>query len=350
METTTRPSVARRALRILGKVVLWGVATVCVLLAGVAGWARVAHARDATRWKAPGRLVEVESGRRLHLYCTGQGSPTVVLEAGLGDFSVNSWRSVQPTISGFTRACSYDRAGTGWSDPGRALPMPTQMVEDLHALLGAAGETGPFLLAGHSLGGPIVRHYARHYPAEVAGLVLVDGSHEDQITRLTEMPKWADLVMKVIPVVHALGVDRLAAGAGAPAGDTLAALAAAVSTSDKMMANTALLSNMLPSWFAEVKRDAKPFGDLPLTALTAGRMSVPGIDTAAARRTHDEWVKMHQEIVARSTRGKWILADKSQHFIQNDQPDLVIGAIREMVDSLRARAAATPPAAPRPGA
>jgi len=324
----------RTLVRITLKVMMWGVACVALCLVGVAVYARVLHRRDDARWKPPGRLVEVEPGRRMHLYCTGSGAPTVVLEAGLGDFGLSSWRFVQPQLSALSRTCSYDRAGTGWSDAPRVAPMPTAVVSDLHTLLAAAGEPGPYLLVGHSLGGPLVRHYAVHYPAEVAGLVLVDGSHEDQIARMKEMPAWTQWLLAAIPAIHFLGIDRVFQRTST--GDTLDAVAVARTTSDNAMRNTGQVSALLPRFFDEVRRDARPLGDLPLTVLTAGRMAAVGVDSAAARSLHDEWVAMHREIATRSSRGRWILAERSAHYIQRDQPDLVVQSVREMLDSVRA--------------
>ena len=237
-------------------------------------------------------------------------------------------------LSALSRTCAYDRAGTGWSDPARVPLMPTAMVEDLHTLLAKSGEPGPYLLVGHSLGGPIIRHYAVHYPGEVAGLVLVDGSHEDQIARMKGIPSWTQLVVKAIPTLHFLGIDRVVAQAQIT--DTTSAIVVARTTSDAAMHNTAELMNSLPAFFAEVKKDVRPFGALPLTALTAGKMSVPGVTPEVADALHREWVAMHKEIVARSTRGRWILAERSTHYIQRDQPDLVIQSVREMLDTVRA--------------
>ncbi len=186
---------------------------------------------------------------------------------------------------------------------------------------------------GHSLGGPIIRHFAVHYPGKVAGLVLVDGSHEDQLDRMKGIPAWTQLVLQAIPSLHLLGIDRVVAQAQIT--DTMSAIAVARTTGDAAMHNTAELSNSLPEFFSAVK-DAKPFGGLPITALTAGRMSVPGVTPAVADDLHREWVAMHKEIVARSTRGRWILAERSTHYIQRGQPELVIRSIREMLDTLRA--------------
>ncbi|MBC7898050.1 MAG: alpha/beta hydrolase [Cytophagaceae bacterium] len=329
----TSPSLGRRLLRVVGRIVKWGAIGFALLLVCVAVYGRVLHAREAGRWKAPGQLLAVEPGRNMHMYCTGTGKPTVVLEAGLGDFSLSSWRSVQPQISAFTRVCSYDRAGTGWSDVSRAPLMPTAMVNDLHALLGAAGERPPFVLAGHSLGGPLVRHYAVHYPSEVAGLVLVDGSHEDQLTRIN-FPWWADYIYPVFRGVNFLRIDRVLGGLIAK--DTVAQRSLALTSTTTAVNNTMTIGQSLPTFMAAVKKDARDFGDLPITALTAGRMGVVGMTPAQADTMQRAWNAMHQEIVARTTRGRWILAEKSQHYIQRDQPELVIDAVRVMVDSVRA--------------
>lgn len=328
-----RPSLARRVLQALGKAAKWSLILLTFALGTSALTARVQHRRDARRWKAPGRVLAVENGRSMHLYCTGSGTPTVVLEAGLGDFSISSWSSVQPQLSQISRTCSYDRAGTGWSDPPTSAPTATGIVDDLHMLLAKSGEPGPYLLVGHSLGGPLIRHYAVHYPAEVAGLVLVDGSHEDQLTRM-KLPTWADYLYSALPVVHFLGLDRTLAGLAAT--DTVSALGAALTTTDKAMDNTITLAKGLAPFFVEVKADAKDFGELPLVALTAGKMSVPGMTPAQADSLHTEWVAMHKEIVARSRKGKWVLATESQHYIQRDQPDLVIDAVKTLVSDLRA--------------
>lgn len=326
------PSGGRRLLRIVGRVFTWGAIGLVVGLAGVAVTGRVLHGRDATRWKAPGRVLAVEPGRNMHIYCTGTGAPTVVLENGLGDYSLSAWSSVQPQIAEFARVCSYDRAGTGWSDVPRVPPMPTAMVDDLHALLGAAGEKPPFVLAGHSLGGPLVRHYAVHYPQEVAGLVLVDGSHEDQVERM-KLPWWADYIYPVFRGVNFLGIDRVLGGLGAA--DTVSQRSLALTSMPTAMDNTMTIGQSLGTFMAEVKKDAHDFGDLRITSLTAGRMSVPGMTPVQADSMHQTWVAMHKEIVSRTTRGQWILAEKSAHYIQRDEPELVINAVKAMIDSLK---------------
>ena len=141
----------------------------------------IAMNQDRNQYPPPGDLVDM-GGHKLHIYCLGTGSPTVVLEAGLGDNWL-TWSLVQEQIAGFTRVCAYDRAGLGWSDsaPG-PLPSP-QVAESLHTLLNNAGIQSPYVLVGHSVGGIYVRSFAHKYPEEVVGIVLVDSSHENQLLR-----------------------------------------------------------------------------------------------------------------------------------------------------------------------
>jgi len=126
-----------------------------------------------------GRLIDI-GGRKLHLHCTGSGSPTVVLEAGASAFALD-WALVQPEIARTQRVCSYDRAGSGWSDPRKDVETPAKIVADLHATLTAAMEQPPFVLVGASAGGLYVRTYQLDHRGEVAGLVLVDPSAEDRL-------------------------------------------------------------------------------------------------------------------------------------------------------------------------
>jgi len=127
--------------------------------------------------KPSGRLVELGGGHQLHVNCAGKGNPTVVVENGLGDFSFD-WTLVQSRVSGFTRVCTYDRAGYAWSDPGPKPRTFSQLNLELRDALAKLGEHGPFVLVGHSYGGPVIRNFAATYPHEVAGMILVDAAHE----------------------------------------------------------------------------------------------------------------------------------------------------------------------------
>jgi pimeloyl-ACP methyl ester carboxylesterase len=150
------------------------------LLVGFSSSARAQSEQPPAPFPPPGRLVDV-GGWRLHLYCTGEAKPsqpTVILEAELGDFSLE-WSLVQPKLATFARVCSYDRAGTGWSELGPHPRLMHQIVHELHVLLEKAGIRPPFVLIGHSYGGWLVRLYASKHLAEVAGMVLIEGGFDN---------------------------------------------------------------------------------------------------------------------------------------------------------------------------
>ena len=185
-------------------VVLLGVASVA------ATYENVSLVRDQGTYAAPGRLIEV-NGHRLHLDCHGRGGPTVVLANGLGEVS-DSWARVTEQLGTTTRVCAYDRAGQGWSEDAESPQDGVAAAADLHALLAAAGETGPYVLAGHSTGGTYALTYAAHYPGQVAGLVLLDSSSPRQVT---DIPSFAGeyAVMRrgvaLLPSLGRLGSGRL---------------------------------------------------------------------------------------------------------------------------------------------
>src|SRR6266853_5723495 len=134
-----------------------------------------AQSNSPRGYPPPGRLVDF-GGRKLHLYCSGQGKPTVILVAGGGAFAID-WALVQPKVARTTRVCSYDRAGLGWSQPGPAEETVEETVDDLHRLLGSAKERGLYLLVGASIGGIFIRAYQHAFPKEVAGLIFDNSSH-----------------------------------------------------------------------------------------------------------------------------------------------------------------------------
>jgi pimeloyl-ACP methyl ester carboxylesterase len=141
------------------------------------GQTSVSAAQTIDIGPAPGRLIDI-GGRKLHINCAGNGTPTVILEAGASSFAID-WSLVQPEVAKATRVCSYDRAGSGWSDPRPDVETPRRVIQDLHTGLQAAGEKPPYVMVGASMGGVYIRLYQLEYPAEVAGLVFVDPSTED---------------------------------------------------------------------------------------------------------------------------------------------------------------------------
>lgn len=215
-----------------------------VSIAAISVFASIAAAQEQPApppFVAPGRLVDV-GGWKLHLDCTGErrgSQPTVILEAGIGDFSVE-WSLVQPRIAGFARVCSYDRAGDGWSEMGPFPRTYAQIVYELHTLLERAGERGPFVLVGHSYGGWLVRAYQSTYPTEVAGLVLLEGGSDDPMRMLANGTLVHASEMKhgsAIPPVKTSGPLTLAEIPGAAMTAIKAGLAEAVATANEAPRN-----------------------------------------------------------------------------------------------------------------
>jgi pimeloyl-ACP methyl ester carboxylesterase len=180
----------------------------------------VAEVRINNAYPAPGKLYDV-GGHRLHIDCQGQGAPTVVLFNGLGEISA-TWAHITDRISPTTRVCAYDRAGQGWSDDVTSPQDGVTAARDLHALLAAAGEQGPYILAGHSTGGTYALTYAAQYPAQVAGMVLLDSSSPEQMRGIPSYPGqyyWMRRGLAVLPTLTRIGLGTLASGGSGLSGD-----------------------------------------------------------------------------------------------------------------------------------
>jgi pimeloyl-ACP methyl ester carboxylesterase len=164
---------------------------------------------DRRTYPPPGQLIDV-GGHKLHIHCLGEGSPTVILDH-LGDGTSAQWGWVQPAVATATRVCAYDRAGHGWSDPGAEPRDAHHQARELHALLTNANIPGPYVLVGHSLGGLYVRMYADQHPSDVAGMVLIEGTHPDVWTRLgmREGIGVDDTQLAIAPAMARLGIFRL---------------------------------------------------------------------------------------------------------------------------------------------
>jgi pimeloyl-ACP methyl ester carboxylesterase len=163
----------RRFVRIVMLTVAIGLAVFALALIAGLSYEQIAEARDRASLPRVGRSVSVGNGRTMNIFCSGTGSPTVVLESGHSVPGIG-WSVIQPQIAAFTRACWYDRAGYGWSDPGSFPQRSDEIAEELHTLLANSGEQGPYVLVGHLFGTFNVRAYQHLYPREVAGLVLID--------------------------------------------------------------------------------------------------------------------------------------------------------------------------------
>jgi pimeloyl-ACP methyl ester carboxylesterase len=186
------------------------VAILVVLLVSGLIYQAVGAAADARNYPPPGQLVSV-GDYRLHLYCTGAGSPTVILDTLSGGTSAN-WGWIQPEVAQTTRVCAYDRAGRGWSDPGIPASDLWTTAENLHTLLQNGAVEPPYVLVGHSIGGLYARAFNHLYPDEVAGLVLVDAAHPEQLDRYPTYQEQADTYARMaatFPAMARVGLFRL---------------------------------------------------------------------------------------------------------------------------------------------
>ena len=310
---------------LLSLLVLFGL----LLLAGLA-CGSIGTLADALRFPRPGELVSV-GGTRLHVHCTGEGSPTVILEALSGGSSIN-WGWVQPEVAAHTRVCAYDRAGRAWSDGGTPSRDLWGTVEDLHTLLRNAGESGPYVMVGHSIGGVYVRGYTERYPDEVAGVVLIDSAHPEQLERYPELR--AELenyrrISAIFPILSALGVMRAGFAAGFQgdfgelAEQQRAEMTAQWSSADYWRSQRSELAQ-LPIIY-EQGQELGTLGDLPLTVVTAG--------TGDA-----DWQTLQSELAMLSTNSRQISVDGATHASLTFNPDhaqQTAEAILAVVDAVR---------------
>jgi pimeloyl-ACP methyl ester carboxylesterase len=303
----------------------------------------VMRGRAARDYPPPGRLVDV-GGRRMQIDCRGSGSPTVVLESGLDYLGSLSWAAVQDSIARPTRVCAYSRAGILWSDPAPAPFHVGQVAADLHAALVASGENAPWVMVGHSLGGPYVVLFTTRYGAEVAGLVLVDPSHPAQFARMREATgKSMQPSTNTLAIGSALawtGIVRLAAGGVVPS--TWPAVAGIVPGAylpisiEALRRETEAISATL-----DATGQVHALGMRPLVVLTAAGKPSPatlaaeGITKAQGDALQGAKEALQADEATWSTAGRQELVPNASHYVQFDRPDAVIRAVREVVVRVR---------------
>jgi pimeloyl-ACP methyl ester carboxylesterase len=305
----------------------------------------------------PVKLIDIGNGQRLNLYCVGSGSPAVIFDAGLGDSTI-SWALVQPTVSKKTMACSFDRAGLGFSDAARRPSTPINQSEDLHALLQAAHIKPPYILVGHSMAGMNVRVYADKFPDEVVGMVIVDGSHEDQTERmwavdpkkkayykknndaqLQNLRKCTGYAQKGL-VEGTPEFKRCVSDFGLPDNHYSEAINAAVLkytiTPAWQAANVSEEENFSYESADETRATRKNFGDMPIFVLTHSPPLKSKDETQDRRNQYTlVWEELHSEVAAMSTRGVNIIVPNSKHYIQYDHPQVVVDTVLEAVSITR---------------
>ena len=320
---------------------VWGAGVLAAVLALIAAagaiYQTAGERADLRRYPPPGRLVEV-GGRRLHVYCAGTtNGPTVVIEAGSGNDST-LWGGIVAHVASFARACSYDRAGLGWSDPA-SVPMTfDDRANDLHAMLSGAGLSGPLILVGHSYGGYIVRAFAGSQPDRVVGVVLVDAPDEGYSFDLWGLRHAREIRVRERRIGWAarFGLLRFCIMQfpahfdpvkGVPP-DARGEMTALYLRSSRHFAR----ADEMASYEAVPPAMRGPgglglLGDLPLIVVSRGSR-----DLATGSPTQPEWLAAQDRLLALSTRSVHVVAEESSHMIQFSQPSVIVDAIKRLWD------------------
>ena len=293
-----------------------------VSLAAVSGatWQWLATRRELADTPPPGRLVDV-GGHRLHLWCAGAGAPAVILDHGLGGSSAG-WGLVQPEVARFTQVCSYDRAGMGYSDPGPSPRTARRIASEVAGLLDRGGIRTPVVLAAASSGGFGVRVFASDYPDRAAGLVLVDASHEDQGH---EIPRLA----RFVPLLSSIGIFRLLGVSFGLNPESLPPSTAGFARATRFRASG---YQAAADEIIHIQESASE------VRASRRRLTIPVVVITGARAADATWHGLQRDQAGLSERGCQIVADQSGHVVALDQPQVVVDAIRAVVERIRGTA------------
>jgi pimeloyl-ACP methyl ester carboxylesterase len=333
------------------------VAAVGVVLVALAAICQaVGTAADLRRYPPPGRMIDV-GGCRLHLIESGADGPPVIFESGISATCL-SWTGVQAQVAGFARAHAYDRAWLGWSDPSTRPRTTSAIVDELDALLATAGISPPYILVGHSYGGMLVRAYAAQYSDRVAGLVLVDPLSPDEWLHVTpahaQMLRLGVRLARRGALLARLGVVRLSLALLLSGGTRLRRIPQIIAKLSSGRGESVIsrlvgeVSKLPPETWPMVRAhwcQPKSFRGLAayLEALPASAaeahafpeaVNLPVIVLSASNSTPEQR-KERDALARRSPRGRHTIAAKSGHWIQLDEPELVVQAIGEMVRAIR---------------
>ncbi len=281
----------------------------------------------------PGELVNIGT-HQLHIYCLGQGSPSVIIDSGIGGFSLE-WAEIQNRLSKDVRVCSYDRAGYGWSESGPEPRTTENISRELRRLLEKADIPGPYVLIGHSFGGYNVRYFASKYPELVAGMVLIDAAHPEQfntqefkrVEYFRKKPRYKNSIR--VSMFHPIISDRY------PDENRRKAL---VLMSTLKFKNTLLneLDYMEVSARQVSRKTNHPPYLFPVTILTRGKRLWPYDDLG--ERREQQWLRLQNDMQKISLQSRHYLAGQSGHIIHLDQPDFVIENIMATIIEARKQA------------
>jgi pimeloyl-ACP methyl ester carboxylesterase len=333
-----------------------GFAVFAVVLAAGVLYQILGSVSDARRFPAPGRLLDL-GGHKLHLYERGSGSPTVILESGISASSLN-WRRVQDAVAQFARVCSYDRAGLGWSELCDQPCTPESLARQLHTLLQAAEIPPPYILVGHSFGALVARAFANTYADEVSGVILVDPLDPREWTPLTDQKRGIIAhgvkLSRRGAIVARLGLVRLCLSL-LLAGNRLLPRAAAKTWSGRAAQIIDRIASQVgkmpqetwplvaahwkqPKSFESMARHFECLGQSIREMENARPLAIPATMLVGKQNEHLADPLQHAKRISADTRV--IFAENSGHWIQLDEPELVVESIRETVENARRKQSA----------
>jgi pimeloyl-ACP methyl ester carboxylesterase len=306
------------------------------LLAG-AVYEHRARAHVVAQYPPRGKLVDM-GGRRMQIDCRGNGLPVVVFEAGRDMQGSLSFYQVHDRVATFTRACAYSRAGILWSDPKAPPNTAKGAARDLHSLLLAAGEQGPFVLVGHSAGGPGILVYTKYYPAQVSGLVFVDATHPQTFQRIAAVPGLRRPQLgtwdKFVRAFAWAGSIRLQPEPPPFDRSEAAKIVNAYGPYSYVSATREIESD--DEWFAEADT-VRDLGPRPVYVLSGMKPSAQrlGLTPEQEKVRLEWWRQLQNELVALSTVSRHYEDINSDHYVQDGDPDQVVAAVRWTVDKVR---------------
>lgn len=281
---------------------------------------KLATVIDDYRYPPPGKFIDI-GGYRLHYNTSGQGGITVVLDAGLSGTSLG-WSLVQAEASKFARVCSYDRAGYSWSDPSPIERTSVNVAKELYALLKKADIPGPYILVGHSFGGANVLLFADLYPQETLGVILVDSVHEDMLQEhFFDYPK-VQWFLSFIGYKRLIGPSEEIKAMFHPFPEDIQAAYIAQMNKTRY---TETVNREMEGLNESLSQLSRIKIQQPLTVITAG--IVPNGEEGK------NWEQLQERLLSKSNKAKQIVAENSDHMINHHQPEIIVEAIREMVNN-----------------
>ncbi|MBU0731479.1 alpha/beta hydrolase [Patescibacteria group bacterium] len=300
-------------------------------------------AADQELFSPAGEIYKVNS-QDMHLYCTGEGSPIILLESGMGGSTLD-WRYIQSELSQYSKVCSFDRPGYGWSEPSSIERTAQQMSDELHLLMHQINETeGPFIIAGYSLGGLNARLFTKNHGNEVMGMVLVDSAHEDLDARspdqVIQLNSSLDTIFQLFQTAAKFGLIRLAGI------DSIAEYAPFISADipndikeeyEAELARSQHWETMRQELesqdlSARQAREIENFGDTPLIIIRAGQIAeIPQLSESENQEYRDAQISVQEDLAAMSTNSELLVAEESDHDILFKQPQIVIDAILKLL-------------------